>query len=96
MRAKTTWAIAVLTSAAVAIAAAGCTPTGKSGQAGAGLELVKSKCTMCHTIDRIDQANKDRPSWDQTIARMRSKGAQLSDTEAAQIAEYLTATDASK
>jgi hypothetical protein len=51
---------------------------------------VANKCTMCHTIDRINQASKDKTGWEQTIARMRTKGAQLTDTEAAQIADYLS------
>jgi hypothetical protein len=72
--------------------AAGCTPVGKSGQAGANLELVKNKCTLCHPIDRINQANHDLAGWNQTIARMRGKGAQITDAEAAQIAEYLANT----
>jgi hypothetical protein len=45
---------------------------------------------MCHTIDRINEASKDKVSWEQTIARMRTKGAQLTDAEAAQIADYLS------
>ena len=51
---------------------------------------------MCHSIDRITQANKDRPGWDQTVARMRSKGAVMTDAEAAQIAEYLSQSGATK
>ena len=51
---------------------------------------------MCHTIDRINQANKDRASWEQTIARMRTKGAVLTDAEAGQIADYLSTSGASK
>ncbi len=80
---------------AIVLTSAACTPTG-SGSSGQGAELVKSKCTMCHTIDRINQANKDRASWEQTIARMRTKGAVLTDAEAGQIADYLSTSGASK
>ena len=85
----------IIAAAAIVLTSAACTPTG-SGASGQGAELVKSKCTMCHTIDRINQANKDRPGWDQTIARMRTKGAVLSDAEAAQIADYLSQSGGSK
>jgi mono/diheme cytochrome c family protein len=86
---------ALVVGAALILAAAACTPTG-SGGTGQGAELVKSKCTMCHTIDRVTQANKDRSSWDQTVARMRAKGAVMTDAEAAQIAEYLSQSGAVK
>jgi cytochrome c5 len=77
-------------------ALAGCTPTGQVSQSGGGSELVASKCTMCHPIDRINQANHDRAAWVQTIDRMRGKGAVLTDAEAAQIADYLSKSGASK
>ncbi len=89
MEGKRARAIIVLTGAAAMIVAAGCTPAGSSGQGG-GSELVKSKCTLCHTIDRVNSAKKDKAGWEQTIGRMRAKGAQMSDAEAAQIAEYLS------
>jgi len=76
----------------VAIASSfGCTPSGATGgQSGAGLELVNNKCTVCHTADRINQAKKDRAGWEQTVTRMRGKGAVLSDAEATQIVDYLS------
>ena len=79
----------------IVFASASCTPTG-TGASGQGFELVKNKCTMCHTIDRINQANKDRATWEQTIARMRTKGAVLTDAEAGQIADYLSQPKAGK
>jgi len=88
--------IALSVAGILVTASAACTPNGQTGQAGAGLELVKNKCTVCHTIDRINAANKDLPSWEQTVARMRTKGAVVSDAEAAQIADYLSKSGASK
>ena len=72
------------------LAAVGCTPTGSASQAGGGSELVASKCTLCHSIDRISQAKYDRAGWEKTVARMRGLGAQMTDAEAAQIADYLS------
>jgi hypothetical protein len=51
---------------------------------------------MCHTIDRISQAQKDRAGWEQTVARMRGKGAVVTDAEAAQIVDYLTQSSGGK
>jgi hypothetical protein len=51
---------------------------------------------MCHPIDRINQASHDRAAWVQTIARMRGKGAVVTDAEAAQIADYLSKSGAGK
>jgi cytochrome c5 len=82
--------------AALVLVAAGCTPVGKTSQAGGGLELVQTKCTLCHPVDRINNANHDLAGWNQTIARMRGKGAQVTDAEATQIAEYLASSGARK
>jgi cytochrome c5 len=81
--------VSVVVAAMFMLTAVACTPTGQSGQAGGGAELVNSKCTLCHSIDRIDQANKDRAGWEATVARMRAAGAVLTDAEAAQVVDYL-------
>ena len=95
MRGTTARIATVIAAAMLALMSTACTPTG-SADSGQTLELVKNKCTVCHTIERIDKANKDRASWEQTIARMRTKGAVVSDAEASQIAEYLSQRGASK
>ena len=80
---------------ALAAASFGCTPNGAAGgQPGGGLELVKNKCTVCHTADRITQAKKDRAAWEKTVTRMRANGAVLTDAEAAQVIDYLTQSGA--
>jgi cytochrome c5 len=89
MRANTTQSTLLVVLTVFVLAAVGCTPTGKIGQAGSGSELVATKCTMCHPIDRINQAKHDRAGWEQTVARMRSHGAQVTDAEAAQIVDSL-------
>jgi len=82
---------------ALVFASTACTPSAGPGTAaGGGAELVKSKCTMCHTMDRIDQANKDRTGWEASVARMREKGAVLTDAEAAQVVDYLSQSGGSK
>jgi hypothetical protein len=93
MRGVSKRSVIIFAAAMLVLASAACTPSGGSGP---GSELVMSKCTLCHTIDRINQAKKDLPGWEQTIARMRVHGAVLTDAEATQIADYLSKSSASK
>jgi len=72
----------------VAVAVTGCSAAG--GASGPGLELVKSKCTTCHSYERVSSADHDRKGWEETVARMRRGGAVLTDAEAASIVEYLS------
>ena len=89
MRATMVRVASILAVAALIFAAFGCTPTGSGEQLSGGAELVKAKCTMCHTIDRVNEVKQDQAAWEQTISRMRTKGAQLTDAEATEIAVYL-------
>jgi len=68
------------------------TAGGASG-ASAGAPLVASKCTRCHSIDRIQKARKTREAWTKTVSRMQSNGLQVSESERAAIVDYLTARD---
>ena len=91
----------VTTLAATALLAAvvlsvGCTPTGSSGASGTGQALVDRKCSMCHTLDRVKQAQKDKAGWTATVDRMRGKGAVLSDSEAQLVVDYLAGGSAGK
>ncbi|MCI5137567.1 MAG: hypothetical protein D3922_03940 [Candidatus Electrothrix sp. AR1] len=36
----------------------------------AGKTLVDKKCTVCHSIDRVDGANKSHSEWVQTVEKM--------------------------
>jgi len=76
----------------VAVALAGCS-TNALGAADPpdGATLVQTRCTRCHAIDRIDAANHDKAGWEATVARMRGKGAQLTDAEAVRVVDYLSA-----
>jgi len=90
MRLSRLGAVMLASVAVAAVATTACTSgASTAGQAG-NSELLKSKCTMCHTIDRINQAKKDRAGWQDTVARMRAKGAVLTDAEASQIVDHLS------
>ncbi|UCH78986.1 MAG: hypothetical protein JSU81_03280 [Candidatus Coatesbacteria bacterium] len=56
-----------------------------------GRELTEKKCTVCHTLDRVQKKKADLEGWKSTVNRMIGKGAQLDAREAEAAAEYLTA-----
>ena len=101
---RTTRLIAA-TSVALAVVAAGvgCSSSGSGATSGgsstpgtsgdpaasATQTLMETKCSMCHTLDRINSAKKDKAGWTTTVARMRENGAVLTDEEAGQIIDYL-------
>lgn len=89
MRARrlTAWCGAMLATMALAgcVAASGSGTTGSSG----GAQLVQQKCTRCHSIDRVQTAQKDRAGWTATVERMVTHGLQVTDAEKAAIIDYL-------
>lgn len=51
-----------------------------------------SKCTGCHTAERILDRNQPFPAWEKTVERMANKGPGLvTEGEARSIVAYLTA-----
>jgi cytochrome c5 len=62
-------------------------PSGLDGQA-----LVESRCTACHTLDRVKSAHKTEAQWKETVDRMISKGAQLNADEEQAVVQYLANT----
>lgn len=57
-----------------------------------GNALVDERCTVCHSRERIDAADKDEAGWTETVDRMISNGAQLNDEERAAVIQYLVET----
>jgi hypothetical protein len=84
---RTTFSIAVI-AATLALLVGGCAPgAGSAPTDGAG--LVAQRCTACHTRARVDDARHDRAGWTATVERMRSRGARLTDAEAALVIDFL-------
>lgn len=51
-----------------------------------------SKCTTCHTTERILSRNQPFPAWEETVEKMAKKGPGLiTEGEARSIVTYLTA-----
>jgi cytochrome c5 len=51
--------------------------------------IVSTRCTRCHSLDRIKAAQHDAAAWKVTIDRMRGKGVQLTDAEEQQVVDFL-------
>lgn len=53
--------------------------------------LVETKCSLCHTTDRVWSADYDQPTWEATLDRMKTNGMVITDEEYEQIVAYLSA-----
>ena len=54
--------------------------------------LLEERCTACHTLARVESAQKTRDAWASTVDRMIGYGAQLSDAERTVVIDYLAET----
>jgi mono/diheme cytochrome c family protein len=57
-----------------------------------GASLLETRCTDCHSIDRVKKAKKTHDQWAQNVARMVGKGAQLNAAEQSTVIDYLSKT----
>jgi predicted lipoprotein with Yx(FWY)xxD motif len=71
---------------------AGAASMGEESMAAAldGAALVAERCTVCHTRERIDNAQKDRAGWEATVDRMIGNGAKLTPEEREAVIEFLS------
>ncbi len=56
-----------------------------------GATLLQERCTVCHTLERVESARKTAEEWERTVARMIRRGAELTEAERAVLVEYLAA-----
>lgn len=54
------------------------------------LAIVQAKCTICHTIDRVNKAKKDWKGWAAAIDHMSRNGASLTPRERQAVVDYLS------
>ena len=54
--------------------------------------LVNNVCASCHTIDRVNNKKADKDAWTETVARMKEKGADLTDAQVSLVTDYLART----
>jgi cytochrome c5 len=54
-----------------------------------GATLLRERCTVCHTLERVESAHKSAEEWEQTVSRMIGRGARLTAEEKTVLLEYL-------
>jgi mono/diheme cytochrome c family protein len=64
-------------------------PVVASLPAGAGKDLVESRCVTCHDLLRIVAARRPRSDWDAIVANMINRGAAATPDERQTIISYL-------
>jgi len=75
-----------------AVAEAPAQPEPEQAQALDGQKLVETRCTACHSLDRVTSAKKSADDWASNVKRMVAKGAELSDAEQQAVIQYLSET----
>ena len=66
---------------------------------GPGQDLTVGQCTICHSLEYIpsNAPAMNRAAWQKTIQKMKERfGAPLTDAQAGQILDYLTANYSGK
>ena len=56
---------------------------------GPGKELVETRCTLCHDLERITSAKRRKSEWNGVVANMLDRFGLAAPEEARQIAAYL-------
>lgn len=51
--------------------------------------LLQERCSTCHSLERVQNAQKTAAQWEQTVDRMIGKGAKLNNEERAILIAYL-------
>lgn len=59
--------------------------------AGAGKELVESRCTLCHDLGRVATSKRSKVEWEGTVKDMVERGPAASPEQMQSIISYLTA-----
>src|SRR5215469_3714100 len=52
--------------------------------------LVNTVCASCHSLDRVKNKTADNAGWTATVARMKEKGADLTDEQVPVVVDFLT------
>ena len=52
--------------------------------------LVSTACAACHTLDRVKNKTADKDGWTTTVARMKEKGAALTDEQVPVVVDFLS------
>jgi hypothetical protein len=82
---------ALLASCGSTKATAPATPSsgGNTGGTVDGQTLMQERCSVCHSVGRVESAHKTSDQWKTTVDRMISNGAQLTPQEEQILVDYL-------
>jgi cytochrome c5 len=56
---------------------------------GSGKDLVETRCTVCHDLERVASAKRQKSEWPALVANMVGRGAVATPDEAQAISGYL-------
>jgi hypothetical protein len=59
--------------------------------AGTGKELVETRCTMCHDLERVTAAKRSKGEWESVVGNMLERFGLQAPDEARTISAYLEA-----
>ena len=57
-----------------------------------GGALLQERCTVCHTLSRVESKKLTSTEWETIVDKMIGKGAQLTPDEETLVVDYLAAT----
>ena len=63
--------------------------SGSSSSDSAGQTLMQARCSVCHSVNRVESAHHTAAEWKVTVERMIYKGAQLTPQEQQTLINYL-------
>jgi len=55
-----------------------------------GKRIMERRCSVCHTLTRVYEAEKDREGWEYYVERMIRMGARVTSEEKPVLIDYLT------
>jgi ribosomal protein L17 len=89
---KIKWLIFLFVLIVITFTITQCAPSTSKSTSLDGKSLVQDHCTVCHSLDRIQNTHKSADEWKTTVERMVGKGAQLNSDEQQVVIDYLAKT----
>ena len=91
------WAACGMLAVLVLVGSTACASGGGSVENAGGRDtrdpaksIVDSKCSLCHSLDRVYAADYTKSEWETTVARMKLNGLVVTDEEYSKIIGFLS------
>jgi len=65
-------------------------PAPETGDDAAIAAVVNKACVACHNFDRVNAKHDNQAAWQGTVARMKMKGASITDEQVALVSDFLS------